>query len=107
VPTKLRHLLQHLLRAPHTATPSAPPRKRRFGWYPTNIRMAFLTMQCIAEPKIGHTIEKHFVEQDEEDDDGGTGPEDPTAHLHRQARKLQRGIPVDRLTTHLLTCPKR
>jgi hypothetical protein len=61
--------------------------------------MALLTLQIIAEPKIGHIIEQHLVQHDEEDDSGA--PDDPIAHLHRQARQIQRGNPPDRLTARL------
>jgi hypothetical protein len=77
------------------------PRKRRFGWYPTNLSIAFLSMQIIAEPKIGHTIEQYFVMQDEEEDDNSGDPNDPIAHLHRQAKLIRNGIPIDRLTARL------
>jgi hypothetical protein len=103
----LRHALRHLLPAPYALSPHKAPAKRRFGWYPTNIRMALLSMQVIAEPKIGHTIEKHFVLHDEEEEEGSGDPNDPHAHLHGQARKLQRGIPLDRLTTYLRMRQKR
>jgi len=75
------------------------PRKRRFGWYPTNLRMAFLTLQVMAEPTIGHTIEQHLVQHDEDDDPAD--PKDPIAHLHRQAKQIRNGNPPDRLTALL------
>jgi hypothetical protein len=105
MPFSLIHLLRHLRSARSTSTVPSIPRKRRFGWYPTNLRMAFLNLQFIAEPKIGHTIEKHFVEQDEQDDEGSGDPKDPTSHILRQAKKLQRGIPLERLTARLPPLP--
>jgi hypothetical protein len=105
VPLNLSRLLRCLLRARTADVPSLP-RKRRFGWYPTNVRMAFLTLQFIAEPKIGHTIEKHFVEHDEAEDEGSGDPEGDLAHLHRQVRKIRRGLPVDRITIRLPRRPQ-
>jgi hypothetical protein len=94
-------LLSQILPADLASAILNRPRKRRFGWYPTNLRMAILSMQVIAEPKIGHTIEKHFVEHDEEEDEDSGDNIDPRAHFHRQTKKIQRGIFVDRLTTRL------
>ena len=97
----LSKLLRNFLPATLLSALSSPPRKRRFGWYPTNVRMAFLSMQVLAEPKIGHTIEQHFIHQDEQDDDDSCDPKDPIAHLHRQARQIRNGNPPNPLTAIL------
>jgi hypothetical protein len=100
----LSKLLRNFLPATLLSALSSPPRKRRFGWYPTNLRMAFLTLQVMAEPTIGHTIEQHLVQHDEEDD--SCGPDDPVAHLLRQARQIRRGNPPERLTARLPQPPQ-
>jgi len=99
VSLNLAKRLRSLLPAPLAASLAKRPRKHRFGWYPTNLSMAFLTLQIIAEPKIGHIIEQHLVQHDEDDDSGD--PNAPLAHLHRQAKLIRQGIPIDRLTARL------
>jgi hypothetical protein len=56
-------------------------------------------LQRIAEPQTRYVIEERLKE--EVDEDGEGGPDDPTRHLHRQARKIRRGDTLDKLTTFL------
>jgi hypothetical protein len=54
-------------------------------------------LQTIAEPQIQYVIEEKLDEESEDDD--SCGADDPVRHLHRQAQKIRRGLPIDRLTT--------
>ena len=56
-------------------------------------------LQTIAQPQMQHVIEEK-LEEDLEDEEAG-GPDDPVRHLHRQAAKIRRGEPVERITTYL------
>ena len=50
----------------------------------------------MAQPQVEHVLEEKWNEVAEDDNDGG--PENPVAHLHRQAAKIRRGQKLDRLT---------
>lgn len=69
------------------------------GFYPqaATLGNALHQLQRIAEPQARYVIEETLRE--EADEDGEGGPEDPTAHLHRQARRIRRGDSLERLTT--------
>ncbi|HTH53270.1 MAG TPA: hypothetical protein VL495_04915 [Edaphobacter sp.] len=71
------------------------------GFYPTGAALgnALHQLQSIAEPQNKYVIEEKLKEDVDEDGDGG--PDDPTKHLHRQARKIRRGDRLERLTTFL------
>ena len=56
-------------------------------------------LQTIAQPQMQHVMEEK-LEEDLEDEEAG-GPDDPVRHLHRQAAKIRRGEPVERITTYL------
>jgi hypothetical protein len=76
-------------------------RKRRGrppGFYPTSTSMgnALQQLQATMEPQMKYVLEEKLDEEADEDDSGG--PDDPTRHLLRQARKLQRGEKLERLT---------
>jgi hypothetical protein len=77
------------------------PRKKRFGFYPSSIALgnALLMLQTLTQPSVGHVIEQQMDEKSEDDDSGD--PNDPLEHLHRQAERIRRGDPADRLTTWL------
>jgi hypothetical protein len=57
---------------------------------------ALHSLQSIAEPQVRHVVAEELKEEAEDEDVGG--PEDPTAHLLRQARRIRRGEDVGRLT---------
>jgi|UPI00047DE45B hypothetical protein len=71
------------------------------GFYPRGAALgnALHQLQAIAEPQTKYVIEEKLDEEGEEDYDGG--PDDPVRHLHRQAKKIRRGEPLERLTTFL------
>ena len=56
-------------------------------------------LQSIDQPQTRYVIEEKQKEEMDQDDD--SGPDNPTRHLHRQARKIRRGENLDRLTTFL------
>jgi hypothetical protein len=56
-------------------------------------------LQAIVQPHVKHVIEERLDEVADEDDDGA--PQDPAAHLLRQAKRIRNGEEVDRLTALL------
>ena len=68
------------------------------GFYPSTASLgdAFQSLQTLAQPQMTYVLEEKQEEPAEDDDAGG--PQDPVAHLHRQAAKIRRGEKVDRLT---------
>jgi hypothetical protein len=56
-------------------------------------------LQTIAQPQMQHVIAEK-LDEDLEDEESG-GPDDPVRHLHRQAAKIRRGEPVERITAYL------
>lgn len=71
------------------------------GFYPRGAALgnALHQLQAIAEPQAKYVIEEKLKE--EVDEDGESGPDDPTEHLHRQARRIRRGERLNSLTTFL------
>jgi hypothetical protein len=71
------------------------------GFYPRGAALgnALHQLQVIAEPQMRHVIEEKL--EDEIEDNGESGPDNPTEHLRRQARKIRRGQPLEHLTTFL------
>jgi hypothetical protein len=76
-------------------------RRTRSGFRPSGAMLgnALHQLQALAEPQAQYVIEEK-LDEDLEDDDS-CGPEDPVRHLHRQAQKIRRGQPVERLTAYL------
>jgi hypothetical protein len=72
--------------------------KSNWGFYPSSASMgnALQELSVIAQPQVEHVLEEKSNEDTEDDSEGG--PEDPVAHLHRQAEKIRRGEKLDRLT---------
>jgi hypothetical protein len=72
------------------------------GFYPTGASLgnALQALQIFAQPSIQHVVEEKLDEETDEDDEGG--PDNPTAHLNRQLRKIRRGEPVDDLRIPLV-----
>jgi len=60
---------------------------------------ALQNLQVFVQPRAEHVIAELLEEPAEDDDEAG--PKDPRAHLLRQARRIQRGEPVDNLTARL------
>jgi hypothetical protein len=76
-------------------------RRRGRGFCPTEAMLgnALHQLQTIAEPQIQYVIEEKLDEELEDDD--SCGADDPVRHLHRQAQKIRRGLPIDHLTTFI------
>ena len=60
---------------------------------------ALQNLQVLVQPQAEHVIAQMVEELLDEDDEGA--PKDPTEHLLRQAKRIQNGEKVDRLTTPL------
>ena len=76
-------------------------RKRQgksWGFYPSSASLgnALQELSVMAQPQVEHVLEEKLNEDAEDDSEGG--PENPVAHLHRQAAKIRRGEKLDRLT---------
>ena len=76
-------------------------RKRRgksnLGFYPSTaaLGITLLGLQTFAQPDLIHAIEQRQTEAAEDDDEGD--PDDPTAQLNRQLKRIRNGEPVDTL----------
>jgi hypothetical protein len=81
-------------------------RKRHLGFYPNTAALgnAFQILQALTQPHVEHILEQKLAEPADDEDSGG--PDDPTAHLHRQAQQIREGIPPDRITAHLPHAPR-
>ena len=79
--------------------------RSRRGFRPSTAMLgnALHQLQVIAEPQIRYVIEEKINEDAEEEETGG--PDDPVRHLHRQAAKIRRGQPLERVTTFLGQSP--
>jgi hypothetical protein len=76
--------------------------KAHLGFYPTaaSFGNALQALQVFVEPNVQQIVEEKLDETTDEDDEGA--PDDPTAHLNRQLRKIRRGEPVDDLRIPLV-----
>jgi len=76
-------------------------KRTRRGFRPSTAMLgnALHQLQTIAQPQMQHVIEEK-LDEDLEDEESG-GPDDPVRHLHRQAAKIRRGEPVERITAYL------
>ena len=72
--------------------------KSNWGFYPSSASLgnALQELSVMAQPQVEHVLEEKLNEDAEDDSEGG--PENPVAHLHRQAAKIRRGEKLDRLT---------
>jgi hypothetical protein len=72
--------------------------KSNWGFYPSSASLgnALQELSVLAQPQVEYVLEERLNEDAEEDREGG--PENPVAHLHRQAAKIRRGEKLDRLT---------
>ena len=72
--------------------------KSNWGFYPSSasLGIALQELSVMAQPQVEHVLQEKMSEDAEDDSDGG--PEDPVAHLHRQAARMRRGGKLDRLT---------
>jgi hypothetical protein len=57
---------------------------------------ALQELSVFAQPQVEHVLEEKLNEDTEDDSEGG--PENPVAHLHKQAAKIRRGDKLARLT---------
>jgi hypothetical protein len=71
------------------------------GFYPSasSLGNAFHSLQTFTRPTVAHVLQEKYDEDMEDDGDGG--PDDPTRQLMRQVKRIRRGERVDRLTVRL------
>jgi hypothetical protein len=71
------------------------------GFYPSasSLGNAMHSLQIFTRPTIAYVLEEKYDEDAEDDGDGG--PDDPTRHLKRQLKRIRRGETVDTLTVRL------
>ena len=67
------------------------------GWTP--LGNALLQLQILTRPSVEFVIEEKLDEGADDDEDGG--PDDPVAHLHRQAARIRRGTLKGPLRVHV------
>jgi hypothetical protein len=60
---------------------------------------AFHSLQIFTRPTVAYVLEEKYDEDME--DDGEGGPDDPIRHLDRQLKRIRRGERVDSLTIRL------
>ena len=72
------------------------PRPYR-GW--ASVGNALQELQVLTRPSVEYVIEEKLDEATEDEEDGG--PDDPTAHLHRQAARIRRGALKGPLRVHV------
>jgi hypothetical protein len=71
------------------------------GFYPSasSLGNAFHSLQVFTRPTIAHVLQEKYDEDVEDDGDGG--PDDPARQLERQLKRIRRGERVDVLTVRL------
>jgi hypothetical protein len=71
------------------------------GFYPSasSLGNAFHSLQTFTRPTVAYVLEEKYDEDMEDDGDGG--PDDPTRQLNRQLKRIRRGERVDTLTVRL------
>jgi hypothetical protein len=75
--------------------------RKRWGYYPSGAALgnALQTLQVLVQSSARYALAEKLEEPAEDDESGG--PDDPIAHLHKQARMIRRGEPPERLTAKL------
>ena len=75
--------------------------KRHLGFYPNAATLgnALHILHILTAPHTEYVLEQKLAEPAEDED--CAGPDDPTAHLLRQARQIRQGNPPERLTARL------
>ena len=71
------------------------------GFYPSasSLGNAFQSLQTFTRPTVAHVLQEKYDEDMEDDGDGG--PDDPIRQLKRQLKRIRRGERVDVLTVRL------
>ena len=71
------------------------------GFYPSasSLGNAFHSLQTFTRPTVAYVLQEKYEE--DMDDDGDGGPDDPTRQLKRQLKRIRRGERVDILTVRL------
>jgi hypothetical protein len=76
-------------------------RPEYLGFYPSasSLGNAFHSLQTFTRPTVAYVLEEKYDEDMEDDGDGG--PDDPTRQLNRQLKRIRRGERVDALIVRL------
>jgi hypothetical protein len=71
------------------------------GFYPSTavLGLTLLSLQTLAQPDLNHALEQRQTEAAEDDDEGD--PDDPTAQLNRQLKRIRNGENIDALKVPL------
>jgi hypothetical protein len=71
------------------------------GFYPSasSLGNALQSLQTFTRPTVAYVLEQKYDEDMEDDGDGG--PDDPTQQLKGQLKRIRRGERVDTLTVRL------
>ena len=75
--------------------------KSNWGFYPSTAALgnALQELQTMAQPQVQYVLEEKTDDTVEDDDEAG--PDDPTAHLRKQAERIRRGDRRTRITVRL------
>jgi hypothetical protein len=65
------------------------------GFYPSAaaLSLALISLQTLAQPDLNHSIEQRQTEAEDQDENGD--PDDPSAQLNRELKRIRNGQPVD------------
>lgn len=71
--------------------------KNHRGFYPSAaaLSLALISLQTLAQPDLHHSIEQRQTTADDEEDNGD--PDDPSAQLTRQLKRIRNNQPIDTL----------
>src|ERR1700761_1105107 len=71
------------------------------GFYPSasSLGNAFHSLQTFTRPTIAYVLQEKYDEDIEDDGDGG--PDNPSRQMNRQLKRIRRGESVDTLTVRL------
>jgi hypothetical protein len=75
--------------------------RKNLGYYPSasSLGNTMQNLQVLTRPTVEYVLEEKYDEDAEDDGDGG--PEDPTSHLKRQLKRIRRGERLDVLRIRL------
>ena|SRR5580698_2491877 len=90
-----------LQRLQHRRKKAANPNYR--GFYPTTaaLSLVLLSLHTLAQPDLHHALEQRQTEAEAEDENGD--PDDPTAQLNHQLKRIRNGENIGVLRVPLKT----
>jgi hypothetical protein len=90
----------YLKRARWRRRSQAKPESPGFCPSASSLGNALHSLQIFTRPTVAYVLQEKYDEDMEDDGDGG--PEDPTRQLKRQLKRIRRGERVDTLTVRLM-----